>query len=126
MADGTVSVLSYLAWKDKPEEAAKWIKRGIKKANKVVYKDGYIHNNSFRGVRDVWYHSQGVNNLLGLYAIDVGVNYMREHMPDSARVHYAYMDAGGNAANVVQAKVTIRHLIRASNLIELRSLVDRV
>ena len=36
------------------------------------------------------------------------------------------MDAGGNAANVVQAKVTIRHLIRASNLTELRSLVERV
>ena len=69
MADGTVSVLSYLAWKDKPEEASKWIKRGIKKANKVVYKDGYIHNNSFRGVKDVWYHSKGVNNLLGLYAM---------------------------------------------------------
>ena len=69
MADGTISVLSYLAWKDKPEEAAKWIKKGIGKANKVIYKDGYIHNNSFRGVRDVWYHSQGVNNLLGLYAI---------------------------------------------------------
>ena len=69
MADGTISVLSYLAWKNKPEEVAKWIKKGIGKANKVVYKDGYIHNNSFRGVRDVWYHSQGVNNLLGLYAI---------------------------------------------------------
>ena len=69
MADGTISVLSYLAWKNKPEEAAEWIKKGIKKANKVVYEDGYIHNNSFRGVKDVWYHSQGVNNLLGLYAI---------------------------------------------------------
>ena len=34
MADGTISVLSYLAWKDKPEEVAKWIKKGIKKANK--------------------------------------------------------------------------------------------
>ena len=69
MADGTISVLSYLAWKDKPEEVSKWIKKGIGKANKVIYEDGYIHNNSFRGVRDVWYHSQGVNNLLGLYAI---------------------------------------------------------
>jgi len=69
MADGTISVLSYLAWKDKPEEVAKWIKKGIKKANKVIYKDGYINNNSFRGVRDVWYHSQAVNNLLGMYAI---------------------------------------------------------
>jgi len=69
MADGTISVLSYLAWKDKPEKVAKWIKKGIGKADRVVYDDGYIHNNSFRGVRDVWYHSQGVNNLLSLYAI---------------------------------------------------------
>ena len=69
MADGTISVLAYLAWKDKPEEVAKWIKKAIKKADRVIYKDGYINNNSFRGVKDVWYHSQGVNNLLGLYAI---------------------------------------------------------
>ena len=68
----------------------------------------------------------GRSALDAVELMNVGVNYMREHMPDSARVHYAYMDAGGNAANVVQAKVTIRHLIRASNLIELRSLVDRV
>jgi len=69
MADSTISALSYLAWKNKPEEAAKWINRGIVKADRVIYEDGYIHNSSFRGVRDVWYHSQGVNNLLGLYAI---------------------------------------------------------
>ena len=68
----------------------------------------------------------GRSALDAVELMNVGVNYMREHMPDTARVHYAYMDAGGNAANVVQAKVTIRHLIRASNLIELRSLVDRV
>ena len=69
MADGTISVLAYLAWKDRPEEVTKWIKKGISKADRVIYNDGYIHNNSFRGVRDIWYHSQGVNNLLGLYAI---------------------------------------------------------
>ena len=68
----------------------------------------------------------GRSALDAVELMNIGVNYMREHMPDSARVHYAYMDAGGNAANVVQAKVTIRHLIRASNLIELRSLIDRV
>ena len=69
LADGTIGILSYLAWKNKPEQVARWIQKGIAKADKVVYRDGYIHNNSFRGVRDVWYHSQGVNNLLGLYAI---------------------------------------------------------
>ncbi len=34
----------------------------------------------------------------------VGVNYMREHMPCDARIHYAYLDAGGMAPNVVQAQ----------------------
>ena len=68
----------------------------------------------------------GRSALDAIELMNVGVNYMREHMPDSARVHYAYLDVGGNAPNVVQAKATIRHLIRASDLVQLRSLVDRV
>ena len=46
---------------------------------------------------------------LGRSALDaveltnVGVNYMREHMPSDARVHYAMLDTGGIAPNVVQA-----------------------
>ena len=68
----------------------------------------------------------GRSALDAIELMNIGVNYMREHMPDSARVHYAYMDSGGNAANVVQAKATIRHLIRASNSMELRGLVERV
>ena len=58
--------------------------------------------------------------------MNVGVNYLREHMPDSARVHYAYLDAGGVAPNVVQAKATVRQLIRAADLDTLRDLVLRV
>lgn len=69
---------------------------------------------------------------LGRSALDacelmsVGVNYLREHMPQSARVHYAYIDAGGLAPNVVQAKASVRHLIRARELPELLTLVKRV
>jgi len=69
---------------------------------------------------------------LGRSAIDacelmnIGVNYMREHMPDSARVHYAYLDVGGAAPNVVQAKATVRQLVRAGDLETLRDLVARV
>ena len=58
--------------------------------------------------------------------MNVGVNYMRENMPVSTKIHYAYIDAGGNVAIVVQAKAKIRYLIRASDLVELRSFVDRV
>ena len=58
--------------------------------------------------------------------MNVGVNYMREHMPDSARIHYAYLDVGGAAPNVVQATSTVRQLIRASDNATLRNLVARV
>jgi len=58
--------------------------------------------------------------------MNVGVNYMREHMPDDARVHYAYLDAGGAAPNVVQARATVRQLVRARSLTQLHALVERV
>jgi aminobenzoyl-glutamate utilization protein B len=48
----------------------------------------------------------GRSALDAVELMNVGVNYMREHMPDDARIHYAYLDAGGEAPNVVQAKAT--------------------
>jgi aminobenzoyl-glutamate utilization protein B len=51
---------------------------------------------------------------------------MREHMPSTARIHYAVIDAGGIAPNVVQGKATVRYLIRATDLPGLRALVERV
>ncbi|QYK40570.1 MAG: amidohydrolase [Paracoccaceae bacterium] len=72
------------------------------------------------------------NPELGRSALDavelmsVGVNYLREHMPDGCRLHYAYQDAGGAAPNVVQAHAVVRHLIRASDAAELLPLVARV
>ena len=68
----------------------------------------------------------GRSALDAVELMNVGVNYMREHMPDHARVHYAYLDAGGIAPNVVQAKAKVRYLIRAGNLAELTQLVARV
>lgn len=68
----------------------------------------------------------GRSALDAVELMNIGVNYMREHMPDSARVHYAYLDAGGVAPNVVQAKATVRQLVRASTLPELRDLMQRV
>ena len=58
--------------------------------------------------------------------MNVGVNYMREHMPDTARIHYAMIDSGGVAPNVVQAKATVRYLVRAAELPELNPLIERV
>ena len=68
----------------------------------------------------------GRSALDAVELMNVGVNYMREHMPDEARVHYAYLDAGGVAPNVVQHKATVRQLVRASDLPGLRALIERV
>ncbi|HEX3351118.1 MAG TPA: M20 family metallopeptidase [Acetobacteraceae bacterium] len=76
-------------------------------------------------------HAAGAPHL-GRSALDavelmaVGVNYMREHMPSDARVHYAHLDSGGVAPNVVQARAKVRYLVRARELAELWSLVERV
>ena len=58
--------------------------------------------------------------------MNVGVNYMREHMPSDARIHYAYLDAGGIAPNVVQSAAKLRYLVRAADLPALEPLVERV
>ncbi|MXP63476.1 amidohydrolase [Roseomonas sp. M0104] len=68
----------------------------------------------------------GRSALDAIELMNVGVNYMREHMPSEARIHYAYLDAGGIAPNVVQGKATVRYLIRASDLPMLQGLVARV
>jgi aminobenzoyl-glutamate utilization protein B len=68
----------------------------------------------------------GRSALDAVELMNVGVNYMREHMPSDARVHYALLDAGGIAPNVVQANAKVRYLIRARNLPELTRLIERV
>lgn len=59
---------------------------------------------------------------LGRSALDaaelmsVGVNYLREHIPQESRIHYAYLDAGGTAPNVVQGRAKVRYAIRSTTL----------
>ena len=68
----------------------------------------------------------GRSALDAVELMSVGVNYMREHMPSDARVHYAYLDAGGIAPNVVQARARVRYSIRARDLPGMLELVERV
>ena len=68
----------------------------------------------------------GRSALDAVEVMNIGVNYMREHMPSSARIHYALLDAGGIAPNVVQAKARVRYMIRAETLPEVLVLEARV
>ncbi len=82
----------------------------------------------FRGVAS---HAAG-SPQLGRSALDaaelmsVGVNYLREHMESSDRVHYAYTDAGGTSPNVVQARSEVRYFIRSASNPACQKLYERV
>lgn len=68
----------------------------------------------------------GRSALDAVELMNVGVNYMREHMPSDARIHYAMLDGGGVAPNVVQATAKVRYAVRARDLPGMRVLVERV
>lgn len=76
-------------------------------------------------------HAAGAPHL-GRSALDavelmnVGVNFMREHMPTNARVHYSITDAGGVSPNVVQPRAEVLYLIRAPEVAQARALFERV
>ncbi len=76
-------------------------------------------------------HAAGAPHL-GRSALDacelmnVGVNYLREHMEDTDRVHYAYSDVGSKSPNVVQADAELRYFVRSSTNPKCFALYDRV
>ena len=58
--------------------------------------------------------------------MNVGVNYLREHMIQEARIHYAYRDAGGGAPNVVQDHAALYYFIRSPKISQALELRERV
>ncbi len=68
----------------------------------------------------------GRSALDAVELMNVGVNYMREHMPSDARIHYAMIETGGSAPNVVQARARVRYSVRAGTTPEMIKLVERV
>ena len=68
----------------------------------------------------------GRSALDAVELMDVGANYLREHMIDQARVHYAITDAGGFSPNVVQPHAEVLYLIRAPRSAQVKELYERV
>lgn len=58
--------------------------------------------------------------------MNIGVNYLREHMIDEARVHYAYTDAGGTAPNIIPSRAQVFYAVRAPKSEDARLLRERV
>ncbi|TIM28872.1 MAG: amidohydrolase [Mesorhizobium sp.] len=68
----------------------------------------------------------GRSALDAVELMNVGVNYMREHMSADARVHYAITNTGGDAPNTVQAYAESLFSIRSPLLPDAQRLFARV
>jgi len=74
----------------------------------------------------------GISPHLGRSALDavelmnVGVNYLREHIIQEARIHYAVTNTGGVSPNVVQSEAEVLYLIRAPKMGQVQEIFERV
>lgn len=69
---------------------------------------------------------QGRSALDAAELMSVGVNYLREHIIQEARIHYAYRDVGGIAPNVVQGRSCVHYFIRAPKSWQVQEIYKRV
>lgn len=84
------------------------------------------------------YHFKGVSAHAGGLAhigrsaldavelMDVGANYLREHVISNARIHYAITDTGGKSPNVVQSHASVFYYMRAPEPYYVREMYERL
>ena len=71
----------------------------------------------------------GRSALDAVELMNVGVQFLREHMPDQARIHYSITDAGGDSPNVVQPRAQVLYMVRsewAKDALALQARVDKI
>ena len=75
MGNGSFSVLAYAAYTKDKNLANKTFEETYNYISNRLLENGLIVNNSFRGVRGYWYHTLGLNNILGFIALAEEWNY---------------------------------------------------
>ena len=68
----------------------------------------------------------GRSALDALELMNIGIQFIREHMTKETFIHYAITNAGGNAANIVQDYAEGQYVIRAKDNTELKKMQVRV
>lgn len=68
----------------------------------------------------------GRSALDALELMNVGVQFLREHVIQDARIHYAITNTGGFSPNVVQDKAKVLYLIRAPKLEQVEEIYQRI
>lgn len=102
--------------------------------------DDYTHasGSSSLAVWHVYFHFTGTSAHaagapeMGRSALDaaeltnIGVQYLREHIIDEARIHYAYKDTGGTSPNVVPSSSSLFYYVRAPKMEQAAEIYERV
>jgi aminobenzoyl-glutamate utilization protein B len=68
----------------------------------------------------------GRSALDAVALMNVAANYLREHVPSDARLHYAIHDTGGRAPNVVQARAEVVYQVRAPEMAIVQAIHKRL
>ena len=58
--------------------------------------------------------------------MNVGVQFLREHIGPHDGLHYAILNAGGDSPNVVQPEASVLYMLRSDNVPNIRRLAERV
>ncbi len=71
----------------------------------------------------------GRSALDAVELMNVGVQYLREHIKSDARIHYSIIDGGGFSPNVVQPTASVLYMVRSPlvpDALELQARVDKI
>lgn len=72
---------------------------------------------------------QGRSALDAVELMNIGVQFLREHMTYDCRIHYSILNAGGVSPNVVQSEADVLYMVRANKVsqsVELLKRVDKI
>ena len=68
----------------------------------------------------------GRSALDAVELMNIGAQFLREHMTDDCRIHYSILNAGGSSPNVVQSEAEVLYMTRANRVRDCVRLQERV
>ena len=69
---------------------------------------------------------KGRSGLDAAELMNLGAQYLREHLAPGDMVHYCFSDAGGMSPNVVQSEAQVLYMVRSSNVAGAKAVLQRV
>ncbi|MBQ0037306.1 MAG: amidohydrolase [Clostridiales bacterium] len=68
----------------------------------------------------------GRSALDAVELLNIGVQFLREHIAQADALHYAILDAGGCSPNVVQPEASVLYMLRSDNVPHAQKLLKRL